>query len=334
MAKPRVFVSSTYYDLKHIRASLENFVETLGFEAVLSEKGKVPYAPDMPLDESCYREASNADIFVLIIGGRSGSEASSSRRRAPKEFFDQYNSITREEYRTAVEKEIPIYVMVERAVYSEYETYLRNKGNTKVSYAHVDSVNVFELIEFVLGQRRNNAMQTFDRYAEIETWLREQWAGYFQELLRRMHGQTQLSSLQKEVEQLSETNTTLKRYVEQVLTKVAPGESVRMIQLEEERLKRAALDRAVKVNPLARFVGRHFETSDEKIERAAVSAKTLDDFFLRAIGPSYRENSNVERILGSPTRKKVFSDLNDLRKALNASPLPAENPSVEQASEE
>ena len=35
MARPRVFVSSTYYDLKHIRASLENFIESLGFDAVL-----------------------------------------------------------------------------------------------------------------------------------------------------------------------------------------------------------------------------------------------------------------------------------------------------------
>ena len=47
MAKPRVFVSSTYYDLKHLRSSLENFVESLGFEPVLSEKGDIAYAPDV-----------------------------------------------------------------------------------------------------------------------------------------------------------------------------------------------------------------------------------------------------------------------------------------------
>jgi hypothetical protein len=38
MAKPRVFVSSTYYDLKHIRASLELFIESLGFEAIFPRK--------------------------------------------------------------------------------------------------------------------------------------------------------------------------------------------------------------------------------------------------------------------------------------------------------
>lgn len=40
MARPRIFVSSTHYDLKHLRSSLENFIESLGFDAILSEKGQ------------------------------------------------------------------------------------------------------------------------------------------------------------------------------------------------------------------------------------------------------------------------------------------------------
>ena len=59
MANPRVFVSSTYYDLKHVRSSLDIFIETLGYESVLSEKGDIAYSPNMPLDESCYREVTS-----------------------------------------------------------------------------------------------------------------------------------------------------------------------------------------------------------------------------------------------------------------------------------
>jgi hypothetical protein len=43
MARPRVFVSSTYFDLKDLRSSLDQFIKTLGFEAVLSEKGNIAY---------------------------------------------------------------------------------------------------------------------------------------------------------------------------------------------------------------------------------------------------------------------------------------------------
>ena len=58
MAKPRVFISSTFYDLRHIRNDLDEFVSGLGFESVLSEKGDIAYEHDRPLDESCYREVN------------------------------------------------------------------------------------------------------------------------------------------------------------------------------------------------------------------------------------------------------------------------------------
>ena len=147
MARPRIFVSSTYYDLKHLRSSLENFVKSLGFDAVLSEKGKIAYTPDVPLDESCYREVGTADIFVLIVGGRYGSEVSATRTALLKTFFDRYNSITRGEYNAALDRDVPTYVLIERSVCAEYETYLKNKDNNEITYAHVDSVNIFDLLK-------------------------------------------------------------------------------------------------------------------------------------------------------------------------------------------
>ncbi len=76
MAKPRIFVSSTYYDLKHIRNSLEAFIEGFGYEPVLFESGDIPFRHNAPMDESCYSEISNCNMLVLIIGGRVGSPAS------------------------------------------------------------------------------------------------------------------------------------------------------------------------------------------------------------------------------------------------------------------
>src|SRR5579859_6528102 len=118
MAKPRIFISSTYYDLKYIRRSVEQFVESLGYEATVFESGDVPFSHEIPLDESCYREIGLCHILVLIIGGRYGSITSEERERAANvktgaknseramplshterdEHFAFYNSVTSKEY--------------------------------------------------------------------------------------------------------------------------------------------------------------------------------------------------------------------------------------------
>ena len=67
MARTRVFISSTYYDLKYVRDDIERFVLELGYEPVRHETGNIPYTKDAPLEESAYREASLSDIIVTII---------------------------------------------------------------------------------------------------------------------------------------------------------------------------------------------------------------------------------------------------------------------------
>ncbi len=250
MAKPRVFISSTYYDLKHIRASLDIFVEALGFEPVLSEKGDIAYTPDVALDESCYREVMTADVYVLIIGGRYGSEASDSATRTSKLFFDRYESITKKEYQSAVERDVPTYILIESSVYAEYHTFLRNRDSTIVKYAHVDSVNIFKFIEEILARPRNNPVHTFERFADIEQWLREQWAGLFRELLRRRTDQKQLAALSNQVEDLKEVSNTLKRYLEAVLTGSSPADSSKLIADEEERLKQVEQQEQLRDNDI------------------------------------------------------------------------------------
>jgi uncharacterized protein DUF4062 len=278
MARPRIFISSTYYDLKHLRSSLENFVESLGFDAILSEKGDIAYAPDTPLDESCYREVGNADIYVLIIGGRYGSEKSETRTNIPKSFYDRYDSITRGEYKSAASKDIPIYILIERTVYSDFETYLRNKNQKNVTYAHVDSVNIFSLVEDILAQPRNNPIQQFDRYSDIETWLKEQWAGLFRELLNRMSGQRQLSSLASQVAGLAEINKTLKAYLEEVVSKIAPDESARIIRTEAKRLEDARRLAIFEGNPLINYLRSRFSIHPKRIMEAVLKAQSVETF--------------------------------------------------------
>ena len=62
MAKPRVFISSTFYDLKQIRADLDNFILGLGYDVVRNEEGGIPYGTNFKLEDYCYKEISR--IFI------------------------------------------------------------------------------------------------------------------------------------------------------------------------------------------------------------------------------------------------------------------------------
>ena len=51
MARPRIFVSSTYFDLRVLRADLERFIREMGYEAVMFERGHIPYGSEQALEE-------------------------------------------------------------------------------------------------------------------------------------------------------------------------------------------------------------------------------------------------------------------------------------------
>jgi hypothetical protein len=67
MVKPRVFVSSTYYDLKHIRNSLKSFIDSFGYEAVLFEYGDIPYDHQLTVAECCILEVAKCDILLDYV---------------------------------------------------------------------------------------------------------------------------------------------------------------------------------------------------------------------------------------------------------------------------
>lgn len=317
MARPRVFVSSTYYDLKHLRSSLENFVESLGYEPILSEKGEIAYTPDSPLDESCYREVRNADVFVIIIGGRYGSEKSDGKTELPKGFYDRYDSITKQEYKSAVTQNVPVYILIEKSVYADFENYLRNKDNKTFSYAHVDSVNIFHLIEEILAQRLNNPFQLFDRYSDIEAWLREQWAGLFRELLSRMTSQQQIASLAAQVGELAQINQTLKRYLEEVVSKVAPAESAKLIEAESKRLEEARQLKMIESHGYPGYIIASYNIPAKIFRDLLTNSESLEDFIDKLKNVAADEETRLE-IDGDFKyfEESLIEDLNSLRESL------------------
>jgi hypothetical protein len=256
---------------------LEGFIEQLGYEPVLSEKGNIAYDPDIPLDESCYREVRSTDIFVLIIGGRYGSEVSGDKTNA--QLNDRYESITKREFETAAERDIPTYIMVEKAVYAEYETFKTNRDNDSVRYAHVDSANVFHFLDHILARPRNNPVFQFERHTDIVAWLREQWAGLFRDFIARRSERKQLASLADQVAELANVGTTLKRYLENVVSKVSAGDAdgERLIESEEKRLEQERRKRAALKSPLPQELHSLFKMSEDEVLKVFNEANSLED---------------------------------------------------------
>src|SRR5436305_4199158 len=173
MAKPRVFLSSTFYDLRHVRADLERFIRELGYEPVLSERGQVPYGKQEALEQYCYREINMCDIVVSVVGGRFGSASA-----------ERPYSVSQLEIKTAHELHKQVYVFIEKAVLVEYRTWLRNESNPEFKAQYVDDIRIYSFLKEIHSYLANNVVADFDSVSEMIDFLRLQWAGLFQRFLQ------------------------------------------------------------------------------------------------------------------------------------------------------
>lgn len=201
MAKPRIFISSTFYDFKQVRSDIDSFIDNLGYEPLRNEEGDIPYGKEEALEEYCYKEIKSVDILVSIIGGRFGSE---SRRNN--------SSISQIELRTALKENKQIYIFIEKNVLAEYETFLLNKDNEPLKYRYVDDRRIYEFIEEVKNLNTNNNIKGFETASDITKYLKEQLAGLFQRFLEE---QTRIKeiSLIKNLEKTAQTLNKLVNYL-------------------------------------------------------------------------------------------------------------------------
>lgn len=191
MSKPRVFISSTYYDLKQTREDIAVFLSSLGYEPVRNEEGNIPYGSEDNLSRYCYREIQNVDILISIIGGRFGSSAQDSQW-----------SISNEELKTALKNRKQVYIFIDKSVDAEYGTYLVNKGKD-ITFKYVDNIKIYQFIEEIRSLSNNNNIKAFDSSADILHYLKEQLAGLFQSFLASQ-------SREREIDLANQLETTIK----------------------------------------------------------------------------------------------------------------------------
>lgn len=215
MATPRVFVSSTYYDLKYLRERLERFIKSFNMEPVLFEYDKIYYNPNSSPINSCYKEIEGCHLILLIIGGRYGS----IDKENEKELYDkEFVSITQNEYKTAIEKGVPSMVFIDRNVYAEYKTYQKNKNNIPedFKFAHVDNVKVFEFISKV----EQNAIKSFDKVEDIEQYFASQLSGMLYDYLVGLQNFEEDKKIKTAVEEIKTVSSSMQNMINSIAEKV------------------------------------------------------------------------------------------------------------------
>jgi hypothetical protein len=158
---PTVFVSSTCYDLKQIRADIKDFIEKqLGFDAVLSEYDSFPLDPNIGTVENCIRAVrERADIFVLVVGGRYGY------------ITDSGKSVTNLEYINARAKGVPIYAFVDKRLLNILPIWESNP--TADFSTTVDTSRLFEFVDELRG-KENIWVYGFESAQDITNTLKRQ----------------------------------------------------------------------------------------------------------------------------------------------------------------
>lgn len=222
MAIPRIFVSSTCYDLKYIRENLKYFITSMGYESILSEEGDVYYNPDEHTHDACLGEVETCQIFVLIIGGRYGGK-----------YLGTEQSITNKEYEEARKLNIPIFTLVEKNVLSEHFVYQKNKGSAnagKIIFPSVDNLKIFGFIDQVRKSSINNAIFPFSDFKDIEIYLKKQWAGMMYNFLTNSIETKKVSEL---FEKIHRATDKIEYYTKQVALNVGDERTSILIKCYE-----------------------------------------------------------------------------------------------------
>lgn len=226
MGAPKVFVSSTCYDLAVIRTELRSFIDTYGFEPVMSEYSDFLFDYREHIHSSCLEEIPYCDMVILIIGGRYGAksvpqaldrmdiERLKEKGLSKELLMDKESlSITQLELLQSIYHDIPIFPFVSSNVMNEYFTWNMNRENDifdKIIFPSIERQEtakyIFEFIDFIYYLHKGNNITTFSKLDEIKNHLRKQWAALFQRLLREQRIKDQanieLNQLSKQIANL------------------------------------------------------------------------------------------------------------------------------------
>jgi len=157
-----IFISSTCYDLKDLRAEVEKFLFDKGHSLLLSDRANFPHPLGIHRHDICIQNAGKCDLFVLVIDSRFGAL-----------YYKDHNiSITWAEFNEAIKTSRKIIAFVRQEVFNERQSCRHNqrKGNLFDPF-FVDNIKTFDLIDEVQKHGDGIWMQPFENSVQIKEKL-------------------------------------------------------------------------------------------------------------------------------------------------------------------
>jgi len=202
MPVPRIFISSTCYDLQEIRYNLRNFILDYSFEPVMNEFGDIFYEFGEHVQDSCLKEIEKCQMYILIVGNNYGSIY--YKNEIGKEIPD---SVILKEFEKSLSGKIPKFIFIEKFVDHDYIIYkkalekelkeyfkkndikdqnkvekkvigIRTKFDSSYYFAQEQYKFIFYFLDIIYNLRINNARFIYENFEDIKAQLKKQWAGY------------------------------------------------------------------------------------------------------------------------------------------------------------
>ena len=207
-------------------------------------------------------------MLVLVLGGRYGSPMPGGNK-----------SVTNAEYQQAVKDGIPVFALIENDTYGDYQLYRANQARpdilSEIKFPHADSAQIFEFIDEVRGEVANNALVPFKASADIESYLRSQWAGMLHMFLGRDNQEAKVAS---SLDMLAQVNTRIELLAEQILNSVGKPLDRLVVRLLQEMInsKTVADLSFIKTTPTPGAI-LSYETAAKCAEALGVNFHIRDD---------------------------------------------------------
>ena len=226
MAAPRVFVSSTCYDLQEVRYQLRTFIEDFGFIPVMSEYGDIFYDYKKHTQDACKDEIEKSQLFILIIGNNYGSFYYDNKSNTLPD------SVTMQEFKKALNVNIKKHIFINKFVDHDYNNFKRlrteyiesslkkisaegsdikdiaEKENKKFSesyqYPQKSYKYIFHFLDIIYDLKTNNSKEVYETFQEIRESLKKQWAGFVYDSIYKEYivSSTEIEKLCEQVSKL------------------------------------------------------------------------------------------------------------------------------------